>query len=67
MLLYLQILPLDCITLFYPSFNTSLVMDMEWDYQYYQPWSDDEWLLQELIDNDITMKEGEKYSNESYL
>jgi len=40
-------------------------MDMGWDYQYYQPWSDNEWLLQEVINNDIaTEKEGE-YNNES--
>jgi len=45
--------------------NGTIVMDMGWDYQYYQPWSDNEWLLQEVINNDIaTEKEGE-YNNES--
>ena len=42
-------------------------MDMGWDYQYYQPWSDNKWLLQELMDNDISMKEGEDDDDESYL
>jgi len=42
-------------------------MNMGWNYQYYQPWSDNKWLLQELMDNDITMREEEKYSDESYL
>jgi len=41
-------------------------MNMGWNYQYYQSWSDNEWLLQELMDNDISMKEGEKDNNESY-
>jgi len=40
---------------------------MGWDYQYYQPWSDNEWLLQELMDNDISIKEGEEDDNKSYL
>jgi len=35
-------------------------MDMGWDYQYYQSWSDNEWLLQDLMDdNTIMKKEGE--------
>jgi len=40
---------------------------MGWDYQYYQPWSDNKWLLQELMDNDISIKEGEEDDNKSYL
>jgi len=36
-------------------------MDMGWDYQYYQPWSDNKWLLQELMDDNITMEEGGEY------
>jgi len=40
-------------------------MDMGWDYQYYQPWSDNKWLLQELTNDNVTMEEGEEY--ESYL
>jgi len=39
-------------------------MDMGWNYQYYQPWSDNEWLLQEVINNDITTEE-EECENES--
>jgi len=40
-------------------------MDMGWDYQYYQLWSDNKWLLQELMD--IIIKKEEEYSDESYL
>ena len=25
------------------------VMNIEWDYSYYQPWSDNEWLVDEII------------------
>jgi len=39
-------------------------MDMGWDYQYYQPWSDNKWLLQELTNDNVTMEKGEE---ESYL
>jgi len=39
---------------------------MGWDYQYYQSQSDNKWLLQELMNNDILMKEGED-DDESYL
>jgi len=40
-------------------------MDMGWDYQYYQPWSDNKWLLQELMNDNVTTEEGE-CDNESY-
>ena len=30
-------------------------MDIGWDYQYYQLWSDNKWLLQELINNEMTV------------
>ena len=40
-------------------------MDMGWDYQYYQLWSDNKWLLQELMD--IIIKKEEEYSDECYL
>jgi len=30
-------------------FCTLLVMNIEWDYSYYQPWSDNEWLVDEMI------------------
>ena len=38
--------------------DTISVMNIEWDYNYYQPWSDNEWLVDEmlvLLDKDITM------------
>ena len=41
-------------------------MDMEWDYQYYQPWSDNEWLLQKLMDDNTRMEKGEEHNNKSY-
>jgi len=25
------------------------VMNIKWDYSYYQPWSDNEWLVDEII------------------
>ena len=34
------------------------VMNIEWDYNYYQPWSDNEWLVNEMLailDKDIIM------------
>jgi len=37
----------------------SSVMNIEWDYNYYQPWSDNEWLVNEMLamlDKDITMQ-----------
>ena len=35
------------------------VMNIEWDYNYYQPWSDNEWLVDEMLamlDKDIIMQ-----------
>jgi len=35
------------------------VMNIEWDYNYYQPWSDNEWLVDEMLamlDEDIIMQ-----------
>ena len=35
------------------------VMNIEWDYNYYQPWSDNEWLVDKMLamlDKDITMQ-----------
>jgi len=26
-----------------------VVMNIEWDYSYYQPWSNNEWLVDEII------------------
>jgi len=37
---------------------TVSVMNIEWDYNYYQPWSDNEWLVDEMLamlDEDIIM------------
>jgi len=34
-------------------------MNIKWDYGYYQPWSDNEWLVDEmmaLLNEDITMQ-----------
>jgi len=30
-------------------FSAQYVMNIEWDYSYYQPWSDNEWLVDEMI------------------
>jgi len=35
------------------------VINIEWDYNYYQPWSDNEWLVDEMLamlDEDIIMQ-----------
>jgi len=35
------------------------VMNIEWDYNYYQPWSDNEWLVDEMLamlDEDVVMQ-----------
>jgi len=37
---------------------TVLVINIEWDYSYYQPWSDNEWLVDEMLamlNENITM------------
>jgi len=37
----------------------SYVMNIEWDYNYYQPWSNNEWLVDEMLamlDEDIIMQ-----------
>jgi len=39
--------------------NRDIVMNIEWDYNYYQPWSDNEWLVDEMLamlDEDIIMQ-----------
>jgi len=36
-----------------------IVMNIEWDYNYYQPWSDNEWLVDEMLamlDKDIIIQ-----------
>jgi len=35
------------------------VINIKWDYNYYQPWSDNEWLVDKMLvmlDEDITMQ-----------
>jgi len=42
-----------------PSLMGVVVMNIEWDYGYYQPWSDNKWLVDEiiaLIDKNIIMQ-----------
>jgi len=37
----------------------SSVMNIKWDYNYYQPWSDNEWLVDEILamlDEDVVMQ-----------
>jgi len=35
-------------------FNSSpCIIDLHWDYNYYHSWSDNRWLMQERIDNNI--------------
>ena len=39
--------------------NRVYVINIEWDYNYYQPQSDNEWLVDEMLamlDEDITMQ-----------
>jgi len=39
--------------------NRLTVMSIEWNYNYYQPWSDNEWLVDEILvilDEDIIMQ-----------
>jgi len=39
--------------------NMPVVMNIEWDYGYYQPWSDNEWLVDKmmaLLNKDIIMQ-----------
>jgi len=41
------------------SYPRPPVMNIEWDYNYYQPWSDNEWLVDEMLamlDEDIIMQ-----------
>ena len=36
-----------------------IIMNIEWDYDYYQPWSNNEWLINKMLamlDKDITMQ-----------
>ena len=45
----------------YLAINTCTVMNIEWDYDYYQPWSDNEWLVNEMLamlDEDVVRATG---------
>jgi len=38
---------------------TAYIINIEWDYNYYQPWSDNGWLVDEILvmlDKNITMQ-----------
>jgi len=38
---------------------TNLVMNIEWDYSYYQPWSDNKWFVDKmlaLMSEDVTIQ-----------
>jgi len=41
-------------------------MDIGWDYQYYQLWSDNEWLLQELMNDNVITEEKGEHDDKSY-
>jgi len=50
--------PIYFLLLYIPSITLS-VMNIEWNYNYYQPWSDNEWLVDEMLamlDKDIIMQ-----------
>jgi len=42
-------------------------MDLEQSYHYYQPWNDNKWLIQELMDNDVIIAKDNKINDKSYL
>ena len=49
-----KIVSLNAVELKLPS----TIMNIEWDYNYYQPWSDNEWIVDEMLamlDEDIIM------------
>jgi len=49
-----KIVSLNAVELKLPS----TIMNIEWDYNYYQPWSDNEWIVDEMLamlDKDIIM------------
>ena len=50
-----KIVSLNAVELKLPS----TIMNIEWDYNYYQPWSDNEWIVDEMLamlDKDIIMQ-----------
>jgi len=46
---HLRINPDDRIATYNVAFLWYSVMNIKWDYSYYQPWSDNEWLVDEMI------------------
>jgi len=51
--------PAGCSVQFLFHWQASYVMNIEWDYNYYQPWSDNEWLVDKMLamlNEDITMQ-----------
>jgi len=38
-------------------------MNLEWNYSYYYLWSDNEWLIQELINDDVTTVGDDEINN----
>jgi len=44
-----------------------VVMDMRWDYQYYQLWSNNKWVLQKLIDDNLVIEDEKENNKKSYL
>jgi len=42
-------------------------MDLEQSYHYYQPWNDNKWFIQELMDNDVIIEKDNKINDKSYL
>jgi len=43
------------------DYRKIVLMNLQWDYNYYQPWSDNEWLVEEMLalldkeSNDVTI------------
>jgi len=66
MLLYLQILPLDVITyynLFIGSKKKDYVMELYWDYDYYQSWTDNEWMVEKMLAIQSKENKGDEIDN----
>jgi len=66
MLLYLQILPLDVITyhnLFIESKKKDYVMELYWDYDYYQSWTDNEWMVEKMLAIQSKENKGDEIDN----
>ena len=42
-------------------------MDLEWDYYYYQPQSNNKWLIQELMGDNDMIEGDDKITDKRYL